>query len=48
VSGTCLISHGCSDRRAIGNAVKLAARFARAGVVQRIAEGIKGAPARES
>lgn len=37
VNGNCLISHGRSDRRAIGNALKLAARFVRAGVREAVA-----------
>ena len=41
VNGTCMIAHGRSDRRAIGNAVNLAARFARAKVHQRIQSGIE-------
>ncbi|MCB1282464.1 MAG: hypothetical protein KDB18_13160, partial [Salinibacterium sp.] len=40
VNGTCLIAHGRSDRRAIGNAVKLANRFAKARVVEMISEGL--------
>lgn len=41
VNGTCLIAHGRSDARAIGNGLLLAARFARARVVETIAEGMK-------
>ena len=41
VNGTCLIAHGRSDGRAIGNGLLLAARFARARVVETIAEGMK-------
>ncbi|MCB9831572.1 MAG: phosphate acyltransferase PlsX [Planctomycetes bacterium] len=40
VNGTCLIAHGRSDRRAIGNAVTLAARFVRAGVRGKIESGL--------
>ncbi|MEE9392243.1 MAG: phosphate acyltransferase PlsX [Planctomycetota bacterium] len=40
VNGTCLICHGRSDRRALGNAMKLAGRFVKANVVQTIQEGV--------
>lgn len=41
VNGTCLIAHGRSDARAIGNGILLATRFVRAQVVETIAEGMK-------
>jgi glycerol-3-phosphate acyltransferase PlsX len=41
VNGTCLIAHGRSDARAIGNGLLLADRFVRARVVETIAEGMK-------
>ncbi|MEZ6194935.1 MAG: phosphate acyltransferase PlsX [Planctomycetota bacterium] len=48
VNGNVLICHGRSDRRAIGNAVKTAARFVRAGVVDRIAAGVSTTQSSES
>jgi phosphate acyltransferase len=41
VNGTVLICHGRSDRRAIGNALKLAARFVRSGALAAMADGLK-------
>lgn len=41
VNGTCLICHGRSDRRAIANAVKLAARFVRSGALAGMTNGLK-------
>lgn len=41
VNGTCLIAHGRSDGRALANALILAARTARAGVIANITEGLK-------
>ena len=40
VNGTCLICHGRSDGRAIGNAVKLAAKFVESGVLDTIHQGL--------
>ena len=41
VNGTCLICHGRSDRRAISNAVKLAARYVRSRALATMADGLK-------
>jgi phosphate acyltransferase len=41
VNGLCLISHGRSDARAIQNALLLAARFTRQGVLERIHEELR-------
>ena len=40
VNGNCLIAHGRSDRRAIGNALQLAGRFVKAGVNDAIARDL--------
>lgn len=48
VNGNVLICHGRSDRRALGNAVKTAARFVRTRVLETIAEGVAATRAGES
>lgn len=48
VNGNVLICHGRSDRRALGNAVKTAARFVRTKVLETIADGVSASRTSES
>jgi len=44
VAGLCIVGHGRSSAKAVGNAVRLAARFAGAGFVARLREEIGAVP----